>query len=109
MVAVFVEPVIWLASWWSSVAALAGAACGLAFNFFGYKYLVFSPRPRALMGVGSDALNEYSDPLVPSINDGSEQAARRCLRTFGRTPARDRAETAPPNETHQPPARVRLR
>jgi len=43
-VAVFTEPVRWLARWWPSVAALAGAACRLALNFGGYKYLVF-PRP----------------------------------------------------------------
>ena len=42
-VAALAEPVRWLARWWPSVAALVGAACGLMFNFAGYKYLVFSP------------------------------------------------------------------
>jgi putative flippase GtrA len=36
-VASFAGPVRWLAIWWPSVAALAGAACGLGFNFAGYK------------------------------------------------------------------------
>jgi putative flippase GtrA len=46
-VATLSEPLGWLVKWWPSVAALAGAACGLAFNFCGYKYLVFVPRPMA--------------------------------------------------------------
>ncbi len=45
-VVMFVGPVRWLATWWPSVAALAGATCGLAFNFAGYKYLVFLPGSR---------------------------------------------------------------
>jgi putative flippase GtrA len=33
---------------WPSVAALAGSSCSLAFNFAGYKYLVFSGSRRPL-------------------------------------------------------------
>lgn len=105
-VAVFAEPVRWLARWWPSIAALAGAACGLAINFAGYKYLVFSPRPRARTGFCSDPLNQCSYPSVPAI-DALGHAVHRPLRTVARKPAHDPAETAPPNETHQPPARVR--
>ena len=68
-IAVFTEPVRWLVRWWPSVAALAGAACGLALNFAGYKYLVFSPHSRAGTGAGSDVLHECGDPLVPSIDE----------------------------------------
>jgi putative flippase GtrA len=31
--------------YWPSLAALAGSCCSLAFNFLGYKYLVFSRSP----------------------------------------------------------------
>ena len=106
-VAVFTEPVRWLARWWPSVAALVGAACGLTFNFAGYKYLVFFIRPRARIGLCSDALSDSGEHPVSSINEGLEQVGQRPLRTAGRTEARDRAGTAPPNETHQPPDRVR--
>jgi putative flippase GtrA len=41
-VASFAGPVRLLARWWPSVAALAGAACGLAFNFAGYKSSSFT-------------------------------------------------------------------
>lgn len=44
-VVLFVHPVRLLMRWWPSVAALAGTACGLAFNFAGYRYVVFAPRP----------------------------------------------------------------
>jgi putative flippase GtrA len=48
-VATFVHPPAQLnPRYWPSVAALCGTACALAFNFFGYKYLVFAPaRKRA--------------------------------------------------------------
>jgi putative flippase GtrA len=36
-----------LTTYWPSVAALAGSCCSLAFNFLGYKYLVFSRSDRA--------------------------------------------------------------
>lgn len=106
-VAVFTEPVRRLARWWPSVAALAGAACGLAFNFAGYKYLVFFTRRTVRIGLCSDAHSESGDRSVPSIDDGLEQIGQRPLRTVGRTQARDRAGTILPNETHQPPARSR--
>lgn len=106
-IAVFTEPVRWLVRWWPSVAALVGAACGLTFNFAGYKYLVFFTRPRARIGLCSDALSVSGERPVSSRNEGLEQVAQHPLRTAGRTQARDRAGTAPPNETHQPPDRVR--
>jgi putative flippase GtrA len=62
-IAVFTEPVRWLVRWWPSVAALAGAACGLVFNFAGYKYLVFVRRPRAQIGLCSDTTR--SRAIVP--------------------------------------------
>jgi len=37
-----IQGVMLLTVLWPSVAALAGSSCGLAFNFLGYKYLVFS-------------------------------------------------------------------
>lgn len=43
-VASLMRPVIALERFWPSIAAVAGAVCGLAFNFAGYRYLVFSPR-----------------------------------------------------------------
>ena len=58
-VALFAGPAGLLARWWPSVAALAGTMCGLAFNFAGYKYLVFCPAaegPR--IPPCSDTLNE---------------------------------------------------
>lgn len=106
-VAVFTEPVRWLARWWPSVAALVGAACGLALNFAGYKYLVFFTRPRAPSGLCSDAFAESGDRPVSSTNGGLEHVGQHPLRTVGRTQARDRVGTAPPNEMRQPPARSR--
>jgi putative flippase GtrA len=68
-VAIFAEPVRWLARLWPSIAALAGTVCGLAFNFAGYKYLVFSPGPQtAATGLCSDAFDERSDRFAPPIN-----------------------------------------
>ena len=43
-VATFVPPIRGMESYWPSIAALAGTACGLAFNFIGYKHIVFSAR-----------------------------------------------------------------
>ena len=106
-VAVFTEPFGWLARWWPSVAALAGAACGLAFNFAGYKYLVFFTRRTARIGLCSDAFDESGDRPVSSINGRLEPVGQHPLRTVGPTQVRDRAGTIPPNETHQPPARAR--
>jgi putative flippase GtrA len=105
-VATFPEPVRWLARYWPSVAALAGAVCGLAFNFAGYKYLVFRLGPTPSMGC-SNTSHDSSDPFVSSIDDGLKYAPQRPLGTVERTLARDQAESVPPNETHQPPARVR--
>jgi putative flippase GtrA len=46
-VATFVPPIHGMESYWPSIAALAGAACGLASNFIGYKHIVFSVRQSA--------------------------------------------------------------
>jgi len=46
-VATFVPAIPGLESYWPSVAALAGTACGLASNFLGYKHIVFSARQSA--------------------------------------------------------------
>ena len=48
-VASLIQPIPGLEKYWPSVAGLVGALCGLAFNFAGYKYLVFCP------GLKSDA------------------------------------------------------
>lgn len=40
-VATFIPAIHGLEAYWPSIAALAGTACGLAFNFLGYKHLVF--------------------------------------------------------------------
>lgn len=65
-VAIFAEPLKWLARLWPSVAALAGTVCGLAFDFAGYKHLVFSPGPKiARTGFRSDTLNQRSEPFTP--------------------------------------------
>lgn len=87
-VAGFAGPVKGLASWWPSVAALAGAGCALAFNFAGYKYLVFHPRRTERMDSYS-ALRERGGPSVRSIDDGLERAAVRPVRTVAWTSARD--------------------
>jgi len=44
---------------WPSIAALAGSSCSLAFNFVGYKYLVFS-RSRTRV---SSSLKRPSSPV----------------------------------------------
>jgi putative flippase GtrA len=85
-VASFAGPVLWLAMWWPSVAALAGAACGLGFNFAGYKYLVFYLGRSEPLGLCSETQHRV---------------------TTGRTLARGRGASAPPNETRQSPPRVR--
>jgi putative flippase GtrA len=46
-VASFVPAIRGLESYWPSIAALAGTACGLGSNFLGYKHLVFSQRQSA--------------------------------------------------------------
>ena len=43
-VATFIPPILGLESYWPSLAALTGTACGLASNFLGYKHIVFSVR-----------------------------------------------------------------
>jgi putative flippase GtrA len=43
-VATFAPPIRGMEGYWPSIAALAGTACGLASNFFGYKHIVFSAR-----------------------------------------------------------------
>lgn len=42
-VASLTRPLTGLERFWPSIAAIVGAACGLAFNFVGYRYWVFSP------------------------------------------------------------------
>jgi putative flippase GtrA len=44
-VATFISTSYGIERYWPSVAVLAGTASGLIFNFLGYKYIVFSPRP----------------------------------------------------------------
>jgi putative flippase GtrA len=73
-VVMFVGPVRWLATWWPSVAALAGAACGLAFNFAGYKYLVFFPGSRR----GADPTSTLTDGR--SLSAGQPLQANFCGR-----------------------------
>jgi len=46
-VATFIPPILGLESYWPSLAALTGTACGLASNFLGYKHIVFSTRQSA--------------------------------------------------------------
>jgi putative flippase GtrA len=65
-VVMFVGPVRWLARWWPSVAALAGATCGLAFNFAGYKYLVFLPGSK-----------RGADPILMPTDGRSLSAGKR--------------------------------
>jgi len=43
-VATFISPIRGIERYWPSIAALAGTASGLIFNFLGYKHIVFSPR-----------------------------------------------------------------
>lgn len=46
-VATFVPAIHGMESYWPSISALAGTACGLASNFLGYKHIVFSERQSA--------------------------------------------------------------
>ncbi len=48
-VASLMRPLLGLERFWPSIAAMVGAVCGLAFNFAGYRYWVFSP-PRKPAG-----------------------------------------------------------
>jgi putative flippase GtrA len=64
-VVTFISPLNGMVRYWPSVAALAGTACGLIFNFMGYKYIVFSQRRL----FGSVAL-----PAIPSVRVGATQA-----------------------------------
>jgi putative flippase GtrA len=41
-VATFIPPVHGIESYWPSIAALVGTACGLASNFLGYRHIVFA-------------------------------------------------------------------
>jgi putative flippase GtrA len=43
-VATFISPIHGFERYWPSIAALAGTASALIFNFLGYKHIVFSPR-----------------------------------------------------------------
>lgn len=43
-VATFISPIHGTEKYWPSIAALAGTASGLIFNFLGYKHIVFSSR-----------------------------------------------------------------
>jgi putative flippase GtrA len=43
-VATFITPIHGIEKYWPSIAALAGTASALIFNFLGYKHIVFSPR-----------------------------------------------------------------
>jgi putative flippase GtrA len=64
-VSAVVVPVRWLERWWPSVAALAGTSCGLAINFAGYKYLVFSRwAKRAEIALDPNALRGNSDAFT---------------------------------------------
>jgi putative flippase GtrA len=72
-VVMFVGPVRWLARWWPSVAALAGAACGMAFNFAGYKYLVFLP-------VSKRGADPILMPTDGSLSAGQQLQANLCGR-----------------------------
>jgi len=46
-VATFVPAIHGLESYWPSLAALVGTACGLTSNFLGYRHIVFSRRETA--------------------------------------------------------------
>lgn len=46
-VATYISPPLDIVKYWPSIAALAGTACGLIFNFLGYKHIVFAT-PRIL-------------------------------------------------------------
>ena len=62
-----IQPMRGLERAWPSIGAMAGAVCGLAFNFAGYKYLVFSPRSKA----------DQPDPGRPgSIVEAQQQQAQ---------------------------------
>jgi len=43
-VATYIPAIRGMESYWPSIAALAGTACGLASNFIGYRHIVFSQR-----------------------------------------------------------------
>jgi putative flippase GtrA len=43
-VATFITPIHGIERFWPSIAALAGTASALVFNFLGYKHIVFSSR-----------------------------------------------------------------
>ncbi len=60
-VASLMRPVLGLEKYWPSIAAMVGAVCGLAFNFAGYRYLVFALR-RKRDGLTSDG----RDPTLHS-------------------------------------------
>jgi putative flippase GtrA len=100
-VATSAEPVGAFARLWPSVAALAGAACGLAFNFVGYRYLVFVPRPVASKRFPSDTPGEHGKPSVLPIN-GREQAGTRALKKVGRMLSCNQARIALSTGTGQP-------
>jgi len=64
-VAIFAEPVRWLARLWPSVAALAGACVDWLLILRGYKYLVFSTGSKiARTGFRSNALDKRNDPFA---------------------------------------------
>ena len=107
-VAAIAEPVRWLTRYWPSIAALAGAACGLGFNYAGYKFLVFRPPSNPANAQRSNIPHDSGDPFAPAIGNGLNCAAQRSLKGVERTWAHDQAATIPPNGTRQPPARVRL-
>jgi putative flippase GtrA len=107
-VAGFAGTVRWLTSSWPSIAALAGAGCGLAFNFAGYKYLVFYPKRSESIALRLEPVRERGGPYASSIDKVLESTATHPLITVGRISACDQAVPAPPIETRRTAARARL-
>ena len=71
-VANLINPTEGLRKYWPSVAALVGTLCGLAFNFAGYKYLVFSSSKSIVPDLGqADFFPQVRSPAT-SNRDGDD-------------------------------------
>jgi putative flippase GtrA len=77
----FIAPIHGIERYWPSIAALAGTASALIFNFLGYKHIVFSPRrlgpspvhpPEPAARAQEPATSMPVDPNVEPRGKGSE-------------------------------------
>jgi putative flippase GtrA len=62
-------------TYWPSVAALAGSCCSLAFNFLGYRYLVFfrSRRPAPIPFPRTHSAIAAQEPVAPATYLSAEE------------------------------------